>query len=190
MKSNNREAHECLDHMSNEQLIKLLLDLPRRIVHNEDLEDLSRIILHELCHKNHLDLKKATYLIDNPQFGCMRGVAGFFKDECKHHKENMWEKPEEFGRDMQKAEFHNKMKCFEHASVCNQSDMGSCKELCKLGKNIGLQHPKVYTWDMRNGNRGVFLFEEDEHKDCDKNCTKKHAVLDKVAGVLGLCRLH
>ena len=84
--SNN--IHECLRHLDNKQLVDLLLELPNRILHHEDLEPLAQIILHEVCHKDRLGLKRATYLVDNPDFGCMRGVAGYCKDECKYHKEH------------------------------------------------------------------------------------------------------
>jgi len=179
--------HNCLDHMSNEQLVKLLLDLPNKILRHEDLQELSQIILHELCHKNHLGLKKATYMVDNPEFGCMRGVAGYNKGECKMHKKDLWADPHAFSKDMASADFHNKMRSFEHASIC-KGNKEECQELHKLGKEIGLVDPKVYKWDMRNGNRGVLIFEEDRDE-CGK-CDSSPAVLDKAAALLGLCRLH
>ena len=186
--SNN--IHECLSHLDNKQLVDLLLELPNRILHHEDLEPLAQIILHEVCHKDRLGLKRATYLVDNPDFGCMRGVAGYCKDECKYHKQDLWTDPRSFYKDMEPAEFHNKMRCFEHDSVCIKDNMSECKELHNLGKEIGIYEPNVYTWDMRNGNRGVFIFEEDDEDKCSNACKKNPVMLDKIASLLGLCRLH
>ncbi len=185
------KSHVCVDAMNNKQLVDLLLELPKKILRHEDLAALSQIILHELCHKDRLDLKKATYLIDNPDFGCMKGVAGFCQNECKLHKQDLWQDPQGFDKDMSSADFHNKIQGFRHDSLSEQAlKLRDSKELIELGKEMGIADPNIYTWDMRHGNRGILMFEDDKADTCQGACKKDAAMLDKVSAMLGLCRVH
>ena len=78
-------------------LIKNLSKLPHRILQNYHLAALSEIILHELGHKDCFDFKRAVYLVDNPDFDHLVGVAGFCNGECKHHKSDLWDCPDNKG---------------------------------------------------------------------------------------------
>ena len=184
----NNNNYKGADGIVDEQLIRTLLDLPKKILLHEDLDSLAQIVLHELGHDQHLGLKRATYIVDNPEFGCIKGVAGFCKSECKYHKNDLWHDPHCFCQDMQEARFHQEIKHFAHNSVCHKSgNLAECNELHKLGNKIGIDNPTIYTWPMRNGNKGVLIFEDDEH---NGKCKKDPVLLDYLSVLLGLCRLH
>ena len=55
-----------------------LADLPKRMVPLYDLEAIGNIpefVLHDLCHEDCFNLKKAAFLVDNPDFDSLQGVA-------------------------------------------------------------------------------------------------------------------
>ena len=100
------------DVLNHKPMAQRLLYIPQKILCHHEIEALPQIIMHDLGHKEHLDLNRATFLIDNPDFDFLRGVAGFCKDECKFHKSDLWEDPCSFHQDMSEAVFHKNMKCF------------------------------------------------------------------------------
>ena len=43
---------------------------------------MSEFVLHDICNPNCFNLQKAAFLVDNPDFDCLKGVAGFSADEA------------------------------------------------------------------------------------------------------------
>ena len=94
-----------------------LLGLPHKILSHHEIEALAPIVLHELGHVNPFGLTKACYFIDNPDFDCLRGVAGYNKEECFNHKDDVWEDPHSFALDMKDAPYHKQMLQFADKSL-------------------------------------------------------------------------
>ncbi len=161
-----------------------LLHLPHKIQQHHDVEDLAHLVLHDLGHDNHFGLDKAIYLVDNPEFNCLKGVAGFSKCECPLHRENVWEAPHAFSHDMREAEFHNNMKKFmQDASVRKHDiDVHNPDDLLELGVRLGLKNPSFFTWGMRHGNHGILLFE-----DVQTTRARRRDLLSNAASLLSLC---
>ncbi len=164
------------------RLLHTLIDLPHRILQSHDSDELSPIVLHDLGHDHHFGLNKAVYLVDNPDFDCLRGVAGFCRDECKFHKADVWEKPHEFAQDMASAEFHQLMKKFSDNSISRQNHQHTPESLALLGQKLGIKNPSCCVWNMKHGNHGILIFEEH-----DQRLARQKDLINKVTALLSLC---
>jgi hypothetical protein len=138
-----------------------LLGLPRKILHNHGVDGLAQIVLHELGHHDSFGINRASYLIDNPDFGCMRGVAGYANDECVYHQSDIWNDPTVFARDMQKAKFHGDVAKFLYTNLKRtaRNDIDE-KAVNDVGHMLGMHNPLWLTWPMQHGNHGILLFEQ------------------------------
>lgn len=87
-----------------EELLKRLSLLPKRILtlYGVDIPyNLAEFVLHELCEGDCFNIKRAAFLVDNPDFDIFKGVAGFEKEESfKKSKASHWDEPEEFSNHM------------------------------------------------------------------------------------------
>ncbi len=67
-----------------EALLRCFTHLPQQILSLHKIDNATEYVLHSLCDAGCLDLQKAAYLVDNPDFDCLQGVAGFNKAEEVH----------------------------------------------------------------------------------------------------------
>lgn len=174
----NQQPFDLLHH---KDLVKTLINLPHKILHHHEVDGLAQIVLHELGF--HLGLRRASYLIDNPDFSCLRGIAGYCQKECKVGAQDLWKDPHGTALNIDQTIFHSQIKQFLDNTVKRQEGVCQIDELQKLGKTLGINDPKVHTWTMRHGNLGVLIFEEDD----DSVCKKAPDVLEHAVALLGLC---
>jgi len=178
------DGHKIND-LENERyrIVESMSRLPHKILKHHNLQFLSQILLHELGHDNCFGLKKAVYLIDNPDFDHLVGVAGFDKCECKYHKDDLWHAPDSFIDDMEHAQFHsNVIKIVKQSLSRKKVDLGKTDDFIKLGKIIGLEDPQFFSWDMKYGNHGILIFEQDRCL-----CPWSRHLLTNAAALLSLC---
>ena len=152
--------HELDSHEG--QLVSRLLDLPHKILSHDDIEGLQQLVLYELAHDESFGFKKASYLIDNPEFDCLKGVAGYDRDEhAKDLNSNPWDNPRAFLDEAKTAKFHQNVSSFMHTSLCRQGDAAGPNNdvIQQLGSKLGMQNSSFITWRMRHGNHGILLFE-------------------------------
>jgi hypothetical protein len=144
-----------------EPLVQSLMGLPHKILQNHEVEDLAPIVLHELGHDCYFDLDKAIYLVDNPDFDCVKGIAGFSRDECKFHNSDLWQNPNSFSIDMKNAIFHTNLKKFLARSIQKKEpgDVLNSDEICDIGLRFGIKNPSFLNWRMKHGNNGILIFE-------------------------------
>lgn len=162
-------------------LLHQLLALPDRIIKLHSISSLPQIVLHELCHDHCFGIEKAAYLIDNPDFNCVRGVAGYCKDECTRHKEDVWSDPHSFNDDMKDAPYHQEVQCFSDHSVRHAGDY-STEELHILGQRLGIAKPLCFTWGTKHDNNGILIVESDS---CSQE--NRRRLLYNVLSLLSLC---
>lgn len=155
-------------------LVDSLSQVPHKILKNYNLEYLSQMVLHELGHQGCFGFNKAVYLVDNPDFDHLVGMAGFCKGDCEHHKTNIWDCPGCFESDMSNAVFNNEIK--KIAMKCNSFDLRA------LGKMAGMKNPEFFKWDMKHGNHGILMFEQDK----SLSSWKKNLLVNATA-LLSLC---
>ena len=96
------KKHAILNHLST---------LPQKLLSVHGTENVTEFVLHDLCSTHCFDLKKAAYLVDNPDFDCLKGVAGFSAEEA-YPQDAIWETPELFIAHMKKSAFNNKVRIY------------------------------------------------------------------------------
>lgn len=164
-------------------LMENIFRLPHKILQNYYVDALPQMTLHELGHKDCFDLKRAVYLVDNPDFDHLMGVAGFSKGECKYHKNNIWQEPCKFCDDMKPANFNNDVRKFLKQSLKRKDiDLNNADDVKELGRGLGLEDPHYFAWNMKHGNHGILIFDEDQTL-----CPWGRNLLVSAAALLSLC---
>jgi hypothetical protein len=167
-----------------QRLASYLSGLLHKVLHYHDVDALPQIVLHEIGHDHSFALSKATYLVDNPDFNHLSGVAGYDNCECGLHHEDMWKDPYSFAKDMKEAQYHNNVRAFLNDSLKRKDvNLNDASEVKDLGKLLGLQNPEFFAWSMKHGNHGLLLFEK---KEMDENPWKKD-LLRNVSALLSFC---
>jgi len=165
------------------QVVERISYLPHKILQNHHIHGLSQLILHELGHSNCFGLKRAVYLVDNPDFDHLIGAAGFCHKECEFHQPDLWKAPTSFAKDMKFAYFHNDMKKLVLPSLKRKDiNLHDANEIKVLGQWTGMENPQSISWNMKHGNHGILIFE----KDSDLSPWKQELLRNAVA-LLSLC---
>lgn len=181
-------AHEVVMPLNDYErsLIDTIAGLPRKILRYHHLTGLSQLVMHELGHEGGFGLEKATYLIDNPDFDHLLGVAGFAKEECHLHENDIWHNPHDFCEHMREARFHNKVRSILNNSFKKRDiNLHDAQDLVALGKEMGMKNPAFFEWDMKYDNHGIFLYDQDE-----KICVWRHGLLKNISALLSMCNPH
>ena len=171
--------------MENERsLIDKLSKLPHKILRYYHLPTLPQMMLHELGHDDCFGFSKAIYLIDNPDFDHLVGIAGFHKKECLQHKNDIWESPEIFEKILHDSPFYNEVKKVIRQSLRRDKEIDpkNTNDLFKLGKCVGMTNPEFFSWDMKHGNHGILIYETDKNL-----CDWQRGLLNNMAALLSLC---
>lgn len=164
------------------QLVSRLIDLPHKILAHDDVEGLQQLVLYELAHADNFGLTKASYLIDNPEFDCLRGVAGYHHEEHVDAHANPWDDPRAFLEAAKNAKFHQQVASFMHTSLARHNQAPSDDVLEQLSNKLGMRGPSFVTWRMRHGNHGILLFEAESlaHE-------RRRELLHHFVALLSLC---
>ena len=171
-----------------QDLATKLSTLLHKILSFHEVDGLVQMVLHELGHKDSFNFSKAIYLVDNPDFDHLQGVAGYSYDECHFHKDNLWQAPDSFLKDMHDADYHHKIQDFLHSSLKRKDiDMNSSKEIHELGESLGLSKPEFFSWNMKYGNHGLLLFERNDSIEDPDTLSWKNSFLRNVAALLSFC---
>ena len=166
-----------------ERVINVFSKLPHKILQNHSLKYLSQMVLHDICRDSCFGLKNAIYIIDNPDFDIITGVAGFCETKCHLHQENIWEDPENFCNHMQDASFNEEVQKFSHESLTRKGIcLKTSNEILEIGKEMGLENPHFISWQMKYGNHGLLIFEEKEELS-----EWGRTMLANVSALLSLC---
>lgn len=166
-------------------VIETLLKLPHKIIRHHELDVLTHIVMHEIAHHSLFGLKRALYLVDNPDFDHLKGVAGYCEKECQHHQEDLWKDPQQFKSDMHVADFHHKTQAYLGKSFKPKHiNVHDFDQIVDLAHGLGLEDPHFFSWEMKHGNQGLFIFEK--NKDLG---VKEHNLLSNAVVFLSLCPL-
>lgn len=150
-------------------MLKHLSELPRKILSMHGHDNVTEFVLHDLCHPHCFNLKKAAYLVDNPDFDCLKGVAGFYDQEA-FPQEDIWNNPKDFSHHMQQSSFNQQVRGFEHASYKKNHAL-SHDTVSAIAHTLTFDKPHFFSWDMKHDNTGILIYqkigEHDEHKEPD-----------------------
>lgn len=149
-----------------QEVLYALSHLPRKIVmlHSHEASVLAPFVLHELCDGHCLNFKKAAFFVDNPDFNCFKGVAGFDHDE--HDFEASLDSPHDFTEHLSNCSFNNYVRSLSHVSYKN-SHMHDEDVLKFLARNldINFKNASCLIWDLKYDNHGVLIYQRDEDDD-------------------------
>lgn len=135
-----------------------LCSLPRKMVHLHGHDNLTEFVLYELCNEQCFNFKRAAYFVDSPDFNCLKGIAGFCRDDIANINTSKWSDPNEFATHIQQAIFNQKVRNYIHESLRKKGETDEqIVEL--LTQELGLSSPMFCAWDMKHGNHGMFVFE-------------------------------
>ncbi len=139
--------------------------LPRKILDLHGQENVIEFVLHELGREDCFNLEKAAYIIDNPDFNTIKGVAGFDRSEA-FQGENIWKNPIDFSKHMSNSSYNKKIRGF-HKPSCIKKNENNEKVVNEIAHDLGFDHPLFYSWNMKYDNHGLLLYEKHDTDECD-----------------------
>ena len=177
--------------MKSEELIKrqhallhILSSLPKKILLRYDTDRLPEFVLHEIACEDCFNLNKAAFLVDNPDFNCLKGIAGIARSEAFSNGTSIWEDPQRFSVHMRGSEFNDKVR--NHLQVsCKKYDSPDDEIFAKIAEMLGMQQFGVCTWDMKYDNHGYLIYEKMNNDDTSCDDYIAHG-----ASLLGFCPIH
>lgn len=138
-------------------VLNYLSTVPKRILSLSGTDNVTEFVLYDLCGENCFNLNKAAYFIDNPDFNCFKGVAGFLKEKAKQC-EQRWDKPSTFNNFMRECSFNTKIRSIQRNSV--RKTQASDEHIAEdLAQELGLSSYRFCTWNMKHDNHGLFIYE-------------------------------
>ena len=130
-------------------------------------DNVTEFVLHNLCHENCFNIKKAAYFIDNPDFDCLKGVAGFARDQAPDDTEGIWSDPLAFSARMKVSSFNQKVRSQLHGSL--RKGNKSYEELAPtLANELGMKSYQLCSWDMKHDNHGIVMYEKNDSVELDE----------------------
>ena len=142
-----------------QKILNNLRLLPRRILHMQSNDNVTEFVLHDLCNEGCFNLEKAAYLVDNPDFNCLKGVAGFSRAEAFCPEKVIWDDPQGFSAHMQGAAFNQKVRSFGRESFVKQGETED-QVADHIAQNLEFTNYGFYSWNMKHDNHGIFVYEK------------------------------
>ena len=152
-----------MKHSPNIQTLQILTGLPKNMLKMHGADNISEFVLHELSCKDCFNLSKAAYFVDNPAFNCMKGVAGFAREEACMLSVPIWDDPDRFSAHMQGSSFNQKVRSCAQLS-CKNCATSDELILHDLATRLGMDTFNYCTWPMKHDNHGYLLYQASESK--------------------------
>ena len=154
-------------HDSHVGLLHHLGNSSKHIIQHHHRDNLSEFMLHDLCSSQGFNLRKAAYFINNPDFICLKGVAGYYHPEL--FQSSIWLNPKDFTAHMQKASFNQRVRSYMDSSLpaaLHAQDF-SKKKIHELVDYLEIEDAAYHTWDAKHNNQGIFIFERPREQVAD-----------------------
>lgn len=140
------------------ELLSRLGNCSKNMAQHHHLENLSEFVLHDVCSADLFNIKKAAYLVNNPDFTCLKGVAGY------HHQESFpkghgWEHQDEFTSHMKQSNFNQKVRSVLNSSITLDGGRLQQDAVHSLAEQFQINDPRFHIWSMKHDNQGLFIFE-------------------------------
>lgn len=133
--------------------------LPKKVLSVHSLDNAPEFVLHELCNQGCFNLHKAAYFVDNPDFNLFKGVAGFSQAEAYSDWNEIWNNPSAFTTFMQQSDFNQKIRKYCMDSI-HRSNRSYDNLIADISKEIGLNEPSYFSWDLKHENKGLLVYEK------------------------------
>ncbi len=141
------------------QVLSHLSRLPRKIIALYGSDHMSEFTLHELCHIACFKLEKAAYFVDNPDFDCFQGVAGY--DHTEHNDSFVDElnRPQSFCTHLRSCKFNQRVRAIGSISY-KRAKRTEADILKVLAPELTIKNPCCYVWPLKHGNYGILIYEK------------------------------
>ena len=147
-----------------QRMLKSFTHLPQQMLMLHEVDNVTEYVLHSLCDEDCLDLSKAAYFIDNPDFDCLKGIAGFNKEDDIHTCNTVLSNHQEFNDYVGTCEFNKQERNITVPSAHRRKDSEE-KIVLYLAGLLGIANPAYYHWNVKHGNHGLLIFEQDEQEE-------------------------
>jgi hypothetical protein len=158
----------------NASVLQKLHSLPRKMTGMHNARNVAEFVLHELCQSECFDIPRAAYLIDNPDYDWMKGVAGYCKQE--HFDKDVWSCPLDFTAHMRSASFNNAVRNFNRHS-CHKHNESLEDVAVDIAHKLGIKEVGCCIVAMPHDNHGIFVYEKSIDHPNDKECLMNGASL-------------
>jgi hypothetical protein len=165
-----------------EKLLHQLAQIPHNMISNNHQYNRAEFVLHELCSSNCFNIRKAAYLVNNKDFKCLRGIAGFYQPEAFLHEESIWKRPEKFSLHMENASFNKKVRNLNKENLILTEDKHSNELMQSIAKDLELEDPEFWTTNLKYDNTGLLIYQKLDHPELTD-------YLNHGFSFLGLCPL-
>lgn len=139
-----------------------LSDLPKRMIDLQNLENIAEFVLHGLCQPGCFDISQAAYIVDNPDFNCLKGIAGFSAAEAELLRAETWLSPELFSNLMRASKFNQQIRSLERASL-RANGRSNDSALQEIAAEVGIANPAFCTWELKHDNYGVLIYRKPDN---------------------------
>ena len=147
-----------------------MVHIPRKMLQLHGDDHLAQYVLHDLAGEQCLNFNKAAYFVDNPDFDCMKGVAGYSRTEACLLPANFWQSQEPFTEALQQSEFNKAVRTLLRASH-KKGTYADEKLVKEVAHELGLNKPEYCIWNMKHDNHGVLMYEQADAQDApSKEC--------------------
>ena len=146
------------------QLLRCFAYLPQQLLSLHEIDNATEFVLHSLCHEGGFNLSKAAYFIDNPDFDCLKGIAGFNGDEEVNTCENVLANRDYFDQHISNCAFSKKVRTINESSI-RKADKSIEEAVKHLAELLEIEDPSHYTLTIKHNNFGLVIYEQKDAED-------------------------
>ena len=149
---------------NDKKLLTKLSDFSKNMTQHHHLENLSEFVLHDVCSIDLFQVPKAAYLVNNPDFSCLKGVAGFHNPES-FDKGDLWTNQKAFTSHMKSSDFNQKVRLLQDKSLILNGNGSESKKIYGLADQLEINDPLYHIWTMKHDNQGLLIFQRPQDYD-------------------------
>jgi hypothetical protein len=168
------------------KILNCISSLPKKMLSLHGRDNISEFVLHDLCHEHCFNLNKAAYFVNNPDFKCLKGIAGFSRNEVPVGILNdIWEQSDVFSNYMDSSSFNKRVRNFNQCSIENgieNTGILNSEFIETVAQNLEIARPECYYLKTKNDNQGLLIYEKRESGDMLTDKYLLHGV-----SLLGFC---
>lgn len=139
------------------EMLDSLSKIPLNILRLHGHQNVTDFVLYELCHERCFNLEKAAYFVDNPDFNCLKGVAGHARTE-RVNIADIWKDTDNVGHALLESPFNKQVRSYSSSSLKKEA---SDNELaCKIAKDLGIKEYGYCSWGSKHDNHGILIYEK------------------------------
>ncbi len=140
---------------NHEQIFNCLSCLFEKILTHHGKENVIEFVLHALCEERAFNLSKAAYLVDNHDFDCLKGVAGFDKSNL-YQANSVWDEADQFTDHMKRCSFNQQVRNILQSSCHQKAEQDIVKS---IAQDLSMDNHAYFSWDVKHDNKALLILE-------------------------------